>query len=148
MQYRIIFWCLLAGTIFIAGCDTVTPVDNENSSEKSNPQDASVQVSGADVEFMRERLNQATRVMSDVMRDPEAVDALYRAVKLRDDQGFDENVSFAHMLARDSQVSQAYVDIRDPFAATFNQALARAAKKSEGAFTAKGLRTFLINSGA
>lgn len=147
MQYRTIFWCLLAGTIFITGCDTVTPVDTENSSEKSNPQDESVQVSGADVEFMRERLNQATRVMSDVVRDPEAVDALYRAVKLRDDQGFDENVSFAHMLARDSQVSQAYADIRDPFEVTFNQALTRAAKESEGAFTAKGLRAFLINSG-
>ena len=76
----------------------MTPVDTKNSSEKSNPQDASVQVSGADVESMRERLNQATRVMSDVMRDPEAVDALYRAVELRDEQGLDENVSFATCL--------------------------------------------------
>lgn len=85
--------------------------------------------------------------MGDVLRDREAVQALYKAIEMRDQDGYDENVSFAHMLADDGNLSKAYTDIREPFASAFDQSLSKAAAKSGGSFTAKGLRSFLIGSG-
>ena len=105
---------LLVIGLLVSGCDTTDPA------APAPEETVRMRASDDAVELMRARLNQATEVMIDVLRDPAAVTSLYEAVALRDAEGFDENVSFAHMLVNDPDVSKAYVDVRDPFATAFD----------------------------
>lgn len=127
---------------------TLTACDSSPSVESLSPQEAPEMRAPDDVlEAMRERYRQTALVMAEVVRDRDAVDALYRAIQIRDGNGYDENVSFAHMLAEDPALSKAYTDVRAPFTSAFDQALAKAAAKNDAHFTAQGLRDFLIGSG-
>lgn len=132
---------LLVIGLLVSGCDTTDPA------EPAPEETVRMRASDDAVELMRARLNQATEVMIDVLRDPAAVTSLYEAVALRDAEGFDENVSFAHMLVNDPDVSKAYVDVRDPFATAFDRALEQVEPTTDKALSGEDLRTFLIRTG-
>jgi hypothetical protein len=142
MRIRPALLLLFVYLFIFTACDTSPSA--ESTASQATP---SMRASDDALKEMRTRLNQATLVMGDVLRDREAVQALYKAIELRDGDGYDENVSFAHMLADDTKLAKAYTNIREPFASAFNRALSKAAAKSGNSFTANGLRNFLIGSG-
>ena len=138
--YRISAFIIIWTTLLFVGCDF-----NSTTFTDQNPE---VEETRDDLQEMRQKLQEAAQILTEVSRDQDAIAVVRKAVRMRDERGHGENVSFTHLLRPDVEIiDKSYTNLGTSFSDAFARASAAIESKSGGNVDASSLVDYLTENG-